>query len=203
MHESWNKLFDQYDFNLEDIYSETTYPPKEQIFKVFAMPVNDIQLVFLGQDPYHRPNQAHGLSFSVEVGVDIPPSLKNIFKELNMEFSERSYDFTHGNLEKWEGQGIFLLNTSLTVLQGKPNSHSKIWKEFTDDVIKYIAERNKNCIFLLLGNNAKEKIQLVENKDRIITGVHPSPLSASRGFFHSNIFKEVEKKVGKEIDWSN
>ncbi len=203
IHNSWKPLFDQYDFDLDSIYDESVpvYPPVNQVFAAFEMPVDSIKLVFLGQDPYHGPNQAHGLAFSVANGVAPPPSLQNIFKELRSEFADRVYKFATGNLTAWTTQGIFLLNTSLTVKQAQPNSHSDIWQGFTDDVIQYIATHNPQCIFLLLGNNAKAKARFISDSKRIITGVHPSPLSAHRGFFGSNIFKKVETALGHTINW--
>ncbi len=203
VHSSWKKLFDQYDFDLDSIYDESVpvYPPIKDVFAAFEMPVNSIKLVFLGQDPYHGPNQAHGLAFSVTNNITPPPSLQNIFKELRNEFAERSYKFSTGNLTAWAKQGIFLLNTSLTVKQAQPNSHSDIWQGFTDDVIQYIAKHNTQCIFLLLGNNAKTKARFIKDPTKIIIGVHPSPLSAHRGFFGSNIFKKVEAAIGKSINW--
>jgi len=206
-HESWAPLFCQYEFDLDSIYENNplpVYPPKHQVFRVFEMPLNEIKLVLLGQDCYHGPNQAHGLAFSVEKTEQIPPSLRNIYKELQAEFPERNYKFIHGDLSKWESyQKIFLLNTALTVELHKPNCHAKLWKEFTDDVIQFISENNPNAIFLLLGNNAKEKVPLIKNKEKIITGVHPSPLSANKGFFNSNLFKKVEELLGYQIDWQN
>jgi len=179
----------------------SVYPPEEQIFRIFEMNLDEIQIVLLGQDPYHRPNQAHGLSFSVPDGIKIPPSLKNIYKELKATFPEREYKFNSGNLEKWvDREKIFLLNASLTVIDGNPGSHMKIWRDFTDDVIKYIVENNNKCIFLLLGNFAKEKEKFIEDKTRILTCPHPSPLA--RGFIGSGIFKKVEEMLGKEIDWN-
>jgi uracil-DNA glycosylase len=202
IHESWLPLFNQYDFDLDSIYEDIVYPPKHQVFRVFEMSLKEIKLVFLGQDPYINEGQAHGLAFSVEKTQQIPPSLRNIYKELQSEFPERGYKFTHGDLSKWINEGIFLLNTSLTVKAGQSNSHSKIWKEFTDDVIKFISDNNPNAIFLLLGNNAKDKSQFIKNK-KIITGIHPSPLSAIRGFFGSNIFRKVEEILKEEINWQN
>ena len=159
------------------------------------MNIHDIKIVLLGQDPYHGLNQANGLSFSVQNEIKIPPSLKNIFKELKLEFPERDYKFTNGNLEKWfEREKIFLLNSSLTVEKGKPASHIKYWVKFTDDVIKYISLHNDKCIFLLLGNYAKSKSNLILNKDNIISAPHPSPLA--RGFIGSNVFKQIEEKIG-------
>jgi uracil-DNA glycosylase len=205
-HQSWSPLFNQYEFDLNEIYSgpEIIYPKKEDLFHVFTMDVKEISIVLLGQDPYHNPGQAHGLSFSVPEDQKIPPSLRNIYKELQIEFPERKYEFKHGNLEKWfSKEKIFLLNASLTVIKNKPGSQMNIWEEFTNDVIKFISENNQNCIFLLLGNFAKAKEKFISNKDRIIKGIHPSPLSAHNGFFNSGIFKQIEEKLGKQIDWSN
>jgi uracil-DNA glycosylase len=186
-----------------NIKSDTIYPPQEDWFRVFEMDVNEIKVVLLGQDPYHGPGQAHGLAFSVNKGIRVPPSLLNIFKELNMEYPDRNYEFGHGNLEQWfYREKIFLLNASLSVKEGKPGSFIKQWTPFTDDIIKFIADTNKNCIFLLLGNFAKDKMRFIDNKDRIIYGVHPSPLSAHRGFFGSNIFKKIEDLNGVPINWS-
>ena len=205
IHKSWNKLFDKYDFDLDKLYNsdDIVYPPREQIFRAFGMNVKKVRIVLLGQDPYHNPNQANGLSFSVPDNIKIPPSLQNIYKELCIEFPERKYQFSSGNLERWfVEEKIFLLNSSLSVVKNKPNSHVNIWSEFTDDVISYISKKNKNCLFILLGNFAKSKEKFIENKDNIIIGVHPSPFSAYNGFFNSNIFKQVEEKLGKEINWN-
>ena len=203
IHDSWTNLFNQYDINIDDIYEGgEVYPPKTMVFKVFQMDVKDIRIVLLGQDPYHGPNQAHGLSFSVPDGEKIPPSLKNIFKELILEFPERNYNFKSGNLEQWfTREKIFLLNSSLTVQRGKAGSDIKKWEAFTDQVIKFISEQNEDCVFLLLGNYAKSKNKFIKNKDKIVTEVHPSPLA--RGFVGSNVFKRIENVLGKEIDWSN
>jgi uracil-DNA glycosylase len=200
---SWLDLFNLYDINIDDIYNiGEVYPPKQTVFKVFQMNVKDIQIVLLGQDPYHGPNQAHGLSFSVPSSEKIPPSLKNIFKELNLEFPERNYKFKTGNLEQWfTKEKIFLLNSSLTVQKGQPGSDIYIWEEFTDKVIEFISNQNDNCVFLLLGNYAKSKSKFIKNKDKIVTEVHPSPLA--RGFIGSNVFKRVEAILGKEINWAN
>ena len=203
IHSSWKPLFDDYEFNLESLYkNDIVYPPINDIFKVFSIDVKDIKVLLLGQDPYHGHNQAHGLSFSVPNDIPIPPSLKNIFKELIIEFPERNYVFTSGNLDRWfYSEKIFLLNASLTVVKNKPGSHMNIWNEFTDDVIKYINIYNKNCVYLLLGNFAKSKNKFIDNKNKIIEGVHPSPLSAHNGFFNSGIFKQVEEKLGCPINW--
>jgi uracil-DNA glycosylase len=209
IHESWNPIFDKHkdlinnNLNYFEELPVPIYPSKDNIFKVFTMDINDIKVVLLGQDPYHGKDQAHGLAFSVNKNIKIPPSLLNIYKEIKNEFPEKNYIFTHGNLEKWfNDQKIFLLNTSLTVADGKPAIFMKRWSVFTDDIIKYIAENNKKCIFLLLGNHSKEKIKFIEDKTRCIIGVHPSPLSANRGFFGSNIFIKLNEKLGDEIDWT-
>ena len=203
-HESWKLLFDNFDFDKLYSGSQVVYPKKEHLFRVFEMDVEHIKILVLGQDPYHSPDQAHGLSFSVPEGIKIPPSLRNIYKELQQEFPERNYKFISGNLEKWfYREKIFLLNASLSVIKGKPGSQMKIWQEFTNNVIKFISENNKTCVFLLLGNFAKAKASLISNEDRIIKGVHPSPLSAHNGFFGSMIFKKVEELLNTTIDWSN
>ena len=222
IHKSWIPVFEDYEFDLdlldkpkqkskseknkdqENEYDvDIIYPPKDLIFKVFEMDVKDIKVVLLGQDPYHNPNQANGLSFSVPEGVPVPPSLKNIYKELMTEFPSRNYVFNTGNLERWfHEEKIFLLNASLSVIQNKPGSHMDIWGQFTDDVIRFISHNNNECVFLLLGNFAKSKQKFIKNKDKIVYGTHPSPLSAHNGFFNSGIFMEVEKKLGHQINWS-
>jgi uracil-DNA glycosylase len=205
IHESWNELFTKYNFDLDNLYNTNNiiYPKKDQVFRVFEMDVNEIKILLLGQDPYHNPNQANGLSFSVNDNIKIPPSLRNIYKEIQSEFPERNYTFTSGNLERWfNEEKIFLLNASLTVIQNKPSSQMSLWNTFTNDVIKYISHNNDKCIFVLLGNFAKSKDNYIGNKDNIIYGVHPSPLSASKGFFGSNIFKLIEEKLGEQINWN-
>jgi uracil-DNA glycosylase len=204
IHNSWKPLFDKYTFDIDQIYENDTviYPAKEYLFKVFTLDLNEIRIVLLGQDPYHGPNQAHGLSFSVPIDTKIPPSLKNIFKELKLEFPERNYEYTHGLLDNWfYREKIFLLNSSLTVCEGKPGSHMKIWESFTNDVIEFISINNENCVFLLLGNFAKEKTKFIKNKNKIITEKHPSPLA--QGFIGSNVFTRVETVLGNTVNWSN
>jgi len=217
IHLSWQPLFEKYKIEIsmiEKMYKNQNtddntnkiFPPKEQLFRVFEMDVKEIQVVLLGQDPYHKEGQAHGLSFSVSTDTKIPPSLRNIFKELKLEFPERGYDFVSGNLDRWFYQEkIFLLNSSLSVLEGIPGSHMKIWEPFTNDIIRFISEQNTKCVFLLLGNFAKEKAQFINTRlnknNRIVTGVHPSPLA--RGFIGSNVFLKVEELLGKEVNWSN
>lgn len=202
IHKSWSNLIDKYEFDIDSIYEEgEVYPPKEYIFRVFQEDVKEIKIVLLGQDPYHGPGQAHGLSFSVPDNVKIPPSLKNMYKELQFNFPERNYSFETGNLEKWfYREHIFLLNSSLTVKRGQAGSDMSIWEEFTDDVIRFISEENEECVFLLLGNYAKSKSKFIKNKDKIVVEVHPSPLA--RGFVGSNVFKRVEQVLGREVNWS-
>jgi uracil-DNA glycosylase len=202
IHKSWKPLFEQYDINLDLIYSsKKVYPPQEQIFRIFEMDLNQIRVVLIGQDPYHSLNQANGLSFSVNDGIRIPPSLRNIYKELKLEFPTRNYIFNSGNIEKWfYREKIFLLNSSLSVEDGIPLSHINIWKEFTNDVINYISINNHKCVFLLLGTYAKTKNIFIHNKQRIISGPHPSPLA--KGFIGSNVFLQVEELLNEIIDWS-
>jgi uracil-DNA glycosylase len=204
IHDSWLPIFSKYSFsNLNTIYENNeVYPSRELVFRVFEMDVKEIRICLVGQDCYHGPNQAHGLSFSVPTNQKIPPSLRNIFKELKLEFPDRNYNFTSGSLEQWfYREKIFLLNSSLTVEKGKAGSHMNIWTKFTDDIIKFISENNPNCVFLLLGNYAKLKTPLIQNKDKIVSEVHPSPLA--KGFIGSNVFQRVEKVLGKEVNWSN
>ena len=206
---SWLPLFDKYNDTIAAIecslreHNKTYYPSKEQWFKVFTMPVHEIKVVFLGQDPYQNQGLANGLAFSVPKDQKIPPSLRNIYLELQTEFPERDYKFTNGDLTRWHTEEkIFLLNTSLTVLEGKSGSMMEEWKSFTDDVIRFISSNNKECAYILLGNHAKNKSKLIENQEKIILGVHPSPLSAHRGFFGSGIFKKVDEKLSQTVNWS-
>lgn len=191
---------------INEYKTQTIYPQKENIFSAFKLtPYKDIKIVILGQDPYHGKGQAHGLAFSVEKGIPNPPSLQNIFKELQNEGEGTC--FKHGSLENWAKQGIFLLNTTLTVREGCPNSHVKLgWNIFTDEVIKLINQKKEPVIFLLWGNNARNKKQFITNSHHIVLEtVHPSPLSANRGFFGCNHFKKVNEileKFGKDkIKW--
>ncbi len=183
------------------------YPPGAYIFNAFnTTPLPSVKVVILGQDPYHGPNQAHGLSFSVQPGVTAPPSLMNIFKELRDDIG--SPPPSNGSLLKWAQQGVFLLNASLTVRAGEPMSHSKIgWAEFTNTVIKTISEYRQNVVFILWGKFAQEKQSLIDmSKHFVIKSAHPSPLSAHNGFFGSKPFSRTnEYLVSKGIDpinWS-
>ena len=207
-HPSWSPLFNQYSFDLDPLYataylcpSKQIYPPKHQVFRVFELDLQKIKVVILGQDPYHSPGQAHGLSFSVPSGQKVPPSLRNIFKELNSCFPDRNYHFANGNLERWfNEEGIFLLNCSLTVEDGNPGSHMKMWEDFTNDVIHNISIKNPSCVFLLLGKFAQSKMQWISNQTNIVCAPHPSPLA--RGFCGSNCFSQVESILGHPVDWN-
>lgn len=165
----------------------------------------DTKVLIMGQDPYHEENQAHGLAFSVQPGVKIPPSLLNMYKELQNELG--LYIPNNGYLEKWARQGVMLLNSSLTVRDGEANSHrNKGWEIFTDKVVEHLNERSDSVIFLLWGANAKEKMKIITNpQHKILTSVHPSPLSANRGFFGCGHFKTANRlleEMGKTpIDW--
>ncbi len=186
--------------------SHTIHPDMHDIFNALKWtPYSDVKVVILGQDPYHEVGQAHGLAFSVQKGVKIPPSLVNMYKELNNELG--CYIPNNGYLEKWARQGVLLLNSSLTVRDGAANSHrNKGWEIFTNRVVELLNQREEPVIFLLWGNNAKEKMEIITNPQHyILTSVHPSPLSASRGFFGCGHFKkanELLERNGKTpIDW--
>ena len=186
---------------------KTIYPPGAFIFHAFDVtPFDNVKLVILGQDPYHNPHQAHGLAFSVQQGVQPPPSLVNIYKEIHIDLGLPIP--THGHLEKWAKQGVLLLNASLTVEENKPMSHSKIgWHHFTDDVIRIISERKEHVVFLLWGAFAKSKQELIDrSKHLILTAAHPSPLSAHNGFFGCRHFSKANQWLEDHgiapIDWS-
>ena len=182
------------------------YPRGNLIFNAFNLtPFNKVKVVILGQDPYHGPNQAHGLSFSVPNSVKPPPSLINIFKELHDDIG-KTIDPQNGNLEYWAHQGVFLLNTTLTVEQSKPLSHQHYgWGKFTDKVISIINEHLENIVFILWGSFAQSKKSLIDSKKHfILTAPHPSPLSAHRGFFGSKPFSQTNNFLqSKQIDRIN
>ncbi len=183
------------------------YPPGSEIFSAFNYTLFDeVKVVILGQDPYHGKGQANGLCFSVKDGITKPPSLKNIFKELQ---NDLGYPIpVSGNMEKWAQQGVLLLNATLTVRAGQAGSHqNRGWENFTDAVIKILSEKKENLIFILWGAFAQAKEKLIDtSRHYIIKSAHPSPFSADRGFFGSHPFSrtnEFLKKAGvKEIDWS-
>jgi len=183
------------------------FPFPKDVFKAFQyFEPHETKLVLLGQDPYISYEllnnstilpQAMGLSFSVPTKIKkVPPSLKNIFKEIKNSYPDFEIP-NHGNIIKWaKEEKILLLNSALTVLEGKSGSHLKLWEKFTDDIIKYLSDNYNNIIFLLLGNFSKKKSSLIDdNKHHIITAVHPSPLSAYKGFFNSNIFNKIDNKL--------
>ena len=190
----------------EEYREKMIYPKGKDIFNAFNLtPVEDVKVVIIGQDPYHGPNQAHGLCFSVQDGVALPPSLKNIYKEinndLNIELSKT------GNLEKWAGQGVLLLNNVLTVEAGKANSHKENgWEIFTAKTIEMLSEFREGIVFLLWGNSAQKKEALINQSNHLVlSAAHPSPLSAYSGFFGCRHFSKANsylKEIGKTpIDW--
>ncbi len=183
------------DFILKDSEQHIIYPPHKNIYKAFNLtPFNKVKVVVLGQDPYINENQAQGLAFSVPKDCQIPPSLKNIFKEINSDLNQ-THQFTHGNLEGWAKQGVLLLNTTLTVRAGQSNSHKdKGWEIFTDKAISLLNDHPNNLVFILWGASAKSKSKLITNtKHLIITAAHPSPLSAHNGFFGSKCFSKCNE----------
>ncbi len=214
--ESWYKVLreqfeapyfaDLKSFLVEEKQHYAVYPPGKLIFNAFNLtPFDKVKVVILGQDPYHGPGQAHGLSFSVPDGVQFPPSLLNIFKELN---NDLGIPMAHsGNLEKWAREGVLLLNASLTVRAGQAASHSRHgWETFTDAAIRALSEEREHLVFILWGNYAIAKRALIDPfKHLILTSVHPSPLSASRGFFGCHHFSKtnnylIEHNI-EPIDW--
>ena len=183
------------------------YPENGLIFNAFKhTPFNKVKVVIIGQDPYHGANQAHGLSFSVQKGVPIPPSLQNIFKELQSEYLDFQFP-KHGDLSSWADQGVLLLNATLTVEATKAGSHQKQgWEQFTDQVIQLLSEQRKGIVFLLWGKYAQAKAGLIDqNKHLVLMATHPSPFSAYNGFFGCNHFIKtnefLEKNGEKGIDW--
>lgn len=190
----------------EEYRTHVIYPDQNDIFNALHYTsYENTKVVILGQDPYHGPNQAHGLSFSVQPGVKTPPSLQNMYKELQTDLGCEIPN--NGYLVKWAEQGVLLLNAVLTVRQGEANSHKgKGWEHFTDRVIELLNEREKPAIFILWGRHAQAKKKWITNpKHHIIESVHPSPLSARRGFFGSQPFSKVNHLLSsmgeKEIDW--
>mgnify|MGYP001139432798 CR=1 FL=1 len=193
-------------FLIEEYKTNTIYPEMYSIFNALHYTdYDDVKAVILGQDPYHGPNQAHGLSFSVRRGVPAPPSLVNIYKEMkdDLGFSIPS----HGCLEKWAKQGVLLLNTVLTVRAGEANSHRDMgWEEFTDHIIKILNERDRPMVFILWGAPAIRKESMIDQtKHLVVKSPHPSPLSAYRGFFGSKPFSRTNRFLVKNgidpIDW--
>ncbi|MBL4953318.1 uracil-DNA glycosylase [Neobacillus sp. OS1-32] len=191
---------------LHEYQTRVVYPDMYDIYNALHYtPYNDTKVVIIGQDPYHGPGQAHGLSFSVKPGVGIPPSLQNIYKELQTDLG--CYIPNNGYLVKWTEQGVLMLNAVLTVRAGIPNSHKGLgWEMFTDKVIETLNQRETPVVFILWGNFAQQKQQLItSSRHYIIKSPHPSPFSANRGFFGSRPFSRTNailRKLGmQEIDW--
>ena len=214
--ESWKKrLADEFekdyfkqltDFVKQEYRQGTVYPPGPYMFNAFEhCPFDKVKVVILGQDPYHEPGQAHGLCFSVKPEVDIPPSLVNIYKELEDDLG--CYIPNNGYLEKWARQGVLMLNTVLTVRAHQANSHKEIgWEQFTDAAIKVLAEQDRPMVFILWGRPAQRKKEMIHNpKHLVLMSAHPSPLSAYRGFFGSHPFSRTNEYLEENglapIDW--
>lgn len=213
---TWNTFFEQekqqeyyqklMQFLEAEYQNKTIYPPKEDLFTCFdACPYEDVKVVMLGQDPYHEKGQAHGLCFSVKKGVKIPPSLRNMYKELKADLN---IDMpSHGYLMDWAKQGVFMMNAVMSVVEGHAGSHQKKgWETFSDHAISALNEHETGIVFLLWGNWAQKKASLISNpQHKIIMSAHPSPLSASRGFFGSRPFSKTNElltEMGREpIEW--
>ncbi len=195
-----------YEFIKNEYSTRVIYPPSDEIFSALEhTPIDKVKVVILGQDPYHEPGQAHGMSFSVKPGVKTPPSLQNMYKELKDELG--LYIPNNGYLVKWADQGVLLLNTVLTVRKGEANSHKgKGWEQFTDAVISALNGEDRPIVYLLWGSNARSKKNLITNpKHMMLETVHPSPLSAYNGFFGCGHFKKanqfLEANGSTPIDW--
>ena len=217
MHDDWKPLFDKesresYFITLQEFLQHekkhhTIFPPQHQVYAAFhATSLANTRVVILGQDPYHGVGQANGLAFSVQRDTPIPPSLRNIFRELADDLKINPP--RHGDLTPWARQGVLLLNTTLTVREGEPLSHAgKGWEQFTDKVIEHINTSKKSCIFVLWGASAQKKSPLINTTmHHIVTAAHPSPLSAHRGFFGSRPFSTINRllvEAGQAgIDWA-
>lgn len=199
MHESWQEFlqaeFEQpyfkklSDFLKQAYQNSTVYPPKQQVFTAFTTDLNNVKVVVLGQDPYHEPGQAHGLAFSVRDNIKTPPSLVNIYKEINHEYGTPIPK--SGNLKRWQEQGVLLLNNVLTVEAHKAGSHRGYgWEDFTLHCVEYLSKNRPHLVFLLWGRDARNKAKLIDKqKHLVLESAHPSPLSAYNGFFGNNHFK--------------
>lgn len=208
LQEEWNQpYFEKLASFVHEAYAQrTVYPPKQLVFSAFEnCDLKDIKVVILGQDPYHEPGQAHGMCFSVNPGVPIPPSLQNIYKELHDDLG--CYIPDNGYLMPWAKQGVFLLNTVMTVERGRANSHAgKGWEIFTDHAISKINELDRPVVFLLWGRNARNKAAMIDHqKHLVLEAAHPSPLSAYHGFFGCRHFSKtnhfLEEHGEKAINW--
>ena len=186
---------------------QVIYPPATDVFNAFkATEFNQVKVVILGQDPYHGAGQAHGLAFSVQQGVRIPPSLQNIYKELSTDIAGFQIP-KHGNLQHWAEQGVLLLNTVLTVREGQAHSHAALgWETFTDKVIRQLADHREHLVFILWGSHAQKKGAFIDrNRHLVLTAVHPSPLSAARCVYGSKPFSQTNHNLQQHglspIDW--
>ena len=193
-------------FVKEEYRNQTVFPPGKEIFRAFdCADFDKVKVVIIGQDPYHGPGQANGLCFSVRDGVPMPPSLKNIFKEIQSDLGKPFPK--NGDLERWANQGVLLLNATLTVRSSTPGSHqNKGWEQFTDAVIKEISDKKNNVVFLLWGAYAQKKGEIIDrSRHLVLMSAHPSPFSADRGFFGNKHFSKaneyLKNKGLKEIDW--
>ncbi len=208
LQEEFNKPYFQnlVSFVKEEYKTQTIYPPGSLIFNAFNLcPFDDAKVVIIGQDPYHGPNQAHGLCFSVNDGIPFPPSLNNIFKEIQNDIG--SPIPPTGNLTRWAEQGILLLNATLTVRAGQAGSHqSQGWEQFTDAVIRLLAEKKEHLVFMLWGAYAQKKGAFIDrNKHLVLEAAHPSPLAAHRGFWNNNHFSKTNQYLEQQgktpINW--
>jgi uracil-DNA glycosylase len=217
IHPSWENIINKenekeyfkslINFVKSNYRSKTCYPPINLIFQAFKIcPFDSLKVVILGQDPYHGKSQANGLSFSVSKTTNLPPSLINIFKEIQDDVNVNYPKY--GDLSSWGKQGVLLLNSTLTVEEGRPGSHQKKgWEKFTDEIIKHISNNKKNIVFMLWGNYSKMKSELIDrSKHLILTSGHPSPMSANRGYWFGNKHfskanKYIIKKRGESIQW--
>ena len=193
-------------FVKDEYQNKTIYPPENLIFNAFDQcHLNDLKVVIIGQDPYHGPGQANGMSFSVNPGIKIPPSLRNMFKEICREFNSEIPQ--NGDLKRWANQGVLLLNATLTVRASEAGSHQKKgWETFTDNVIKTINENKKGVVYMLWGNFARSKKKLIDTSNNLILeSAHPSPLSAHRGFLGNDHFKKTNDYLFDQyqlrLDW--
>ena len=213
--ESWREVLrnetsqpyfaDLSEFVLRERKAVTVFPSEREVFAALQLtPPGAVRVVIVGQDPYHGAGQAHGLSFSVPHGTRIPPSLRNIYAELHSDLDVPLPP--HGNLEAWAQQGVLLLNSALTVREGEAGSHAAHgWETFTDAIISYLGSRQKHIVFVLWGAHAGKKTSLIDQHHTVITSVHPSPLSAHRGFFGSRPFSQANRALSDhnqpEINW--
>ena len=214
---NWKEIIEKYDFsNINDFLKNEKetfqdwldiYPPQDKIFNCFNyFDIENTRVVIIGQDPYIRKNQAMGLSFSIPEGVKVPPSLKNIIKEINRSIGLNN-NLKKGDLTNWANQGVLLLNRSLTVSEGISNSHKKVWLPFTEMIVKYISNNLENIVFLLWGRNAEELVEYInKNKHLVLISGHPSPLNRKKDFIGNNHFiktnEYLKSKKKSEIDWT-